>query len=357
VTGRISLGCALLAILLGACRPTLVLDDLAPDGGRSGTGGTRVGPSDASSDGRCPTNQSALLYTADIPQVLIALDRSAAMSAPFGTNETQFGAALNAIQSEVSSYSGAHNSRRNIQFAFLDFPDLASDCNGASGCCPSDVIMSYSDFEQANACNDSGPNSCFQLPNRPTATALSKAYDYYDMYNGGSQRSNERYVLLVTDDDPQGSCPNNSAACSSALTQVNSLSSIGVSTEVVAIGTGAPCLTELANEQGMFPSPYYVASTPNDLPGAIDGVMQMVAQGSCRLTLSSATSGHLTVVFNNVIQPQDNGTTGNGWNYGGDNNTRVYLHGTLCQSFLQGTQGSPFGLQIYDGCVPDHLAL
>jgi hypothetical protein len=114
-------------------------------------------------------------------------------------------------------------------------------------------------------------------------------------------------------------------------------------------------LTELATAQGIFPSPYYVATMPNDLPGKIDGIMQTVAQGSCRLTLNSPTSGNLKILFDKVPQTQDSGTTGNGWNYGGDGNTRVYLHGTLCQNFLQQTQGSPFGLEIYDECVPSHL--
>ena len=86
VKRAISLGCALLAVALAACQQTLVLDDLPPDagcpepGGVSGAGGTSGGkgsggPSDASTDGRCFGDRSSIA-TADVPQVIVALDRS-----------------------------------------------------------------------------------------------------------------------------------------------------------------------------------------------------------------------------------------------------------------------------------------
>ncbi len=355
----ISLGCALLAGALAACQQTVVLDDRPPDAGGQGTGGSRgdgggkggSGPSDASTDGRCFGGQ-VLSYSVDVPQILVALDRSSAMNASFGTTD-QLHAALSAIQADVSKYSGSHNSRPPIQFYFLDFPDTASDCNASSGCCPSDVTSSYGDFQNAATCNGSGP-MCLQSTDRPIAAALGRAYEYY-AFSSGPPHSNERYVLLVTDGDPQGACPSNNTACTDAETAVAELSSgsVGVTTEVVAIGADAPCLNELATATGVVPSPYYVAPGPNDLPKSIDQIVGTVAQNGCRLTLSAPpTSGHLSIAFDGIPEPQDPGTTGNGWNY--DNNTRVFLHGTLCQSFLQSSPNSSFGLQIYDGCLPDH---
>jgi len=361
VTLRISLGCALLAILLGACQQTLVLDDFAPDAGRTGKGGTTGGgsggrsdggPGDASSDARC--NGSQLFYNPDVAQILVAIDKSSTMGASLG-GVSRFQAALNAVQSDVSRYNG-HNGRASIQFAFLDFPDSAPDCNAANGCCPSDVTTSYSDFQNANICNSTGPNGCFELTTRPTAAALDEAITYFSSLGGSVVHGGERFVLLITDDDPQGTCPSNNDmdACSAAIAKVGTLSSgnLGVTTEVVAIGSSTPCLTELANSQGgVFPAPYYLASMPNDLPTIVDQIVSSAAQNACRLTLTSPPpSGQVTVYWGNTLELQDNGTTGNTWNYGGDD-TRIVLHGSLCTNFLQGNPNGPNQqLQIYDSC-------
>jgi hypothetical protein len=369
VTLRISLGSALGALLLaawfGACQQTLVLDDLSSDGGLPGTGGkgsggkggTGGGPSDASTDGRCFGGQGPeIQFTADVPQILVALDRSSAMNEPFGMNgPSQLQTALNAILAEVDSYSGSgRSSRRAIQFSFLDFPDqTALDCNAATGCCPSNATTSYSELNQeANACNNPPNASCLQSTIRPTAAALSKAHDYY-AFGSGSQHSTERYVLLITDGDPEGMCPSTNP-CGDAINTIGDLTNLGVTTEVVAIGTGATCLTDLATAQGLSPSPYYVAATSTDLSNMLDGIAQTVAQGGCRLTLATPPSGQLTVVFDNMVKQPDSGTSGNGWTNGGSNGTRVFLHGSLCQSFLQGSANSAFGLQIFDSCAPEH---
>ena len=361
MTRRISLGCALLAILLAACRQTVVLDDLGPDAGQPGTGGISgggkggVGPSDASTDGRCFGSGQLLQYTSDQPQIVVALDRSTAMNETFGMNgQTPVMVALNAIDAELSKYDG-HNGRPSIQFYFLDFPDTAADCAGSMGCCPSDVTGNFDNFEQeANACHAPGQNSCLQSTNRPTAAALSKAEDFF-MFSDGPQHGNERYVLLITDDDPGGAC-NTNDACSDALDAVKGLTGIGVTTEVVDLGSDGPCLNDLANAQGVFPSPYYLTSTPpTDLPDTIDQIITTgISQDVCRLTLTAPpASGHLAVTYGGVSQPQDSGTTGNGWNF--DGNTRVFLHGSLCQNFLHSNTNGMFGLVICDGCCPGSL--
>jgi hypothetical protein len=352
------LGYALLAGGLAACQQTWVLDSLGPDGGHPGTGGASgsgggkggYSPSDASTDGHCFGNGPQIPYTPDVPQILVALDRSSSMGASFG-NTDQLHAALNAIQADVSKYGGMHNSRPFVQFYFLDFPDTSPSCSAVTGCCSSDPTTNYNDFQNAGTCNSSGPD-CIQSMNRPTAAALYRAYQYF--FSGSStQHGNERFVLLVTDDDPSGSCPSSNSACTDAENNVFELSGIGVTTEVVAIGGGAPCLNELATVTGVSPLPYYPAYGPNDLPNAIDGVVSTVAQNSCRLTLSSQpSSSGLTVYFGGVKQTQDPGMTGNGFFY--DGNNRIILHGSLCQNFLSTSPSSSFGLQIVDSCGSDH---
>jgi hypothetical protein len=372
---RLVLACLLAGLYAGGCRQTVVLDDLGPDaslsgsggkgkGGSSGTGGGG-GPADASADGRCFGGQTQpLSYQWDVPQMVIALDRSQSMNTTtFGNSgtSTELEAALNAIYSLVSAYGGDHNTRQAIKFAFIDFPDgMSSSCSASSassGCCPSDPTTNFTDFDNTNlACSGPGPSTCLQSTNRPTAAALNEAVDYFNSSSGSAQHS-ERYVVLVSDGDPvKGPCQGGDA-CNDAENAKSNLAGVSATLEVVAIGgsTGSPCLSNLG-ATNQVPSPYYFIapdSDPNSLPYAFQQIGSTVAQNACRLSLATTpTSGHLTVVFDGVVQTQDSGTTGNGWNW--DNNTRVFLHGNLCQSFLQSSPGSSFGLQIYDGCISSH---
>jgi hypothetical protein len=368
VTLRISLGCALLAIFLGACHQTLWLDDRSPDaslsgtGGRSGnggSGGSGVGPTDASSsDAHCsgyPPQQ--IFFTWDTPQVVIALDRSTAMNQPFpNTNDIQLSSALNALYADVQSYGPSPGGRDNhptIQFAFLDFPYDPTDCASATGCCTSVVTptMDYKGFDDVAYTCTTGPpsNACIQSDHRPIANALSRANGYFSAMSP-AQHGNERFVLLVADGDPSG-CSTSGANgdCMDAITQIGNLTSLGsgVTTEVLAIGSSlAPnCLSLLAGAQTMTP---YTASNSTDLGVALQEILSPIAQVGCRLTLSSLPhSSQLAVVSGGKNVPEDNGDGGNGWITSSDG-SRVFLHGALCQSFLRGNSG----LQIYDGCAP-----
>ena len=368
MTRRISLGCALLAILLAACQQTVVLDDLSPDAGHGGTGGTGgkgVGPVDASSDGRCFGNQPppTIMFTTDTPQVLVALDRSSAMNEPLDmTNVSQLNAALNALTTLAQTYEPSSGGRKNaatIDFAFLDFPEAPLDCTAANGCCSGDVtpssteqVFTYQMFDAAeNACNSNssgGAPSCIQSKNRPIAAALSKARDYF-VSIGAAAHGNERYVLIVTDGDPAGGCSLTANDCMDALSAVGNLSDLGVTTEVVAIGDGAPpCLTELASPAGMAP---YPAPTTDAVFPTLQMVIYSIAQTDCRLTLAQApSSGELTVQYGGMEEQPDGSSNSDSWSYGGSG-TRIILHGSLCDNFLKNN----FGLQIYDGCVPAHF--
>jgi hypothetical protein len=363
VTRRIPLGCALLAILVGACQQTLVLDDLGPDGGRSGTGGVGVGPTDASSDAHCSGYQpQQILFTWDTPQVVIALDRSTTMNEPFpNTNDIQLNSALNALYADVQSYgpsAGGHDNHPTIQFAFLDFPYDQSDCNAATGCCASSVTptMNYQAFyDVAYTCTTGPPsNACVQSDHRPIANALARTNDDYFSLMPPAQHSNERFVLLVANGDPSGCSPSGpNGDCTDAITQIGNLTSLGtgVTTEVLAIGdnTAPTCLSLLASAQAMTP---YTASNSNDLGVALKMILNPIAQVGCRLTLNNLPrSGQLAVVYDGRTVPEDSGDGGNAWTTSTDG-SRVFLHGTLCQNFLE---SSSSGLQIYDGCAPSRF--
>ena len=367
MTGRLSLGCALLVILLGACQQTLMLDDLPADASRSGTGGKNGNggsggskPTDASTDGYCGQGQQ-IIATGDVPQVVVALDRSSEMlGTQFGggQNDSQFNVAVSDLSAQVSSYSsptGQHSTRRAISFAHLEFPESANDCSYA-GCCSSAALptSSYQAFLDATMdCSLLG--NCGYSTSHPIGAALSRAQDYFQF---GTFQSQERYVLLVTDDAPGGNC-NAENDCQFAQDQVYDLSNrLNVTTVIIHVGTGGStsCLQNFEAIQGAPPSwyagpdLYYPAPMPDDLERAIAAAITAIAAGTCHFTLATATGSpnQLTVVSQGTTVPQDGK---NGWTYdGGGGTARLILHGSACTSYLN----SQFGLQVYQGCSSAH---
>jgi hypothetical protein len=361
VTRRISLGCALLAILLAACQQTLVLDDLAPDAGRSGTGGTGVGPSDASSsDAHCPASQSSpITFTPDTPQVIVVLDRSSTTTEmPFGSQDTEFTAAAADLSAEVSSYQASSGQGRSakppITFSYLDFPDSAADCNATVGCCASDVMATPNSqaFQNAAYYACGAPNACVSSNNRPITAALSSAYNAFNQANGA--QTGQRFVLLVTGGPPSGQCVPSPGDCQGAINEVDSLiKKLDVTTYIVGMGdqTNDSCLQEMSNDEGSAQF-YSAAITPNDLVGALESVTGSIAAASCHLTLSTAatSASQLTVQFQgSAVMPDFK----NGWSLdNGGGVPRLTLHGSACTNFIQ---NYPFGLQISGGCLSDHF--
>ncbi|HEY6477881.1 MAG TPA: hypothetical protein VI456_14995 [Polyangia bacterium] len=367
--------CALLTGALAACQQTWVLDDLPPDAGRSGSGGTNgdgggkggFSPSDASMDGRCFGGQMQPIgATADKPLVLVALDRSSEMTGTEldGSNSSEFNEAVNDLIGQVESYapSGQHMNRRAIDFAYLGFPQ-GTTCM-TPGCCAStgDLADSYSAFSAATMTCDSPANGCGPSTDHPLAAALASASYFFEFGSGGSP-AQERYVLVVTDDAPDGNCSvNMEDDCHAAQDQVVALyGSLNVTTVVVFVGTSpnTSCFPNFVDDQGGGPPPYYGdsnlyynAQTAQDLQEKISTAIQAMAQGACHFSLSSAPSSpnDLNVSQGNTpIQPDSK----NGWTYDNESSgPRLILHGSACTTYLG--SNSQFGLQVSDGCSPNH---
>jgi len=363
VTRRISLGCALLAILFGACKQTLVLDDLSPDAGRSGTGGKGVGAVDASSgDAHCASNQS-IVFTPDVPQVIVALDRSSMTTEMsfVGSQDSEFTTATADLSAEVSSYQASSGqgraTRPPISFSYLDFPDSASDCSAAVGCCASDVMPTPNSqaFQNAAYYACGSPNTCVSSNNRPIAAALTSAYNAFTQTNGA--QTGQRFVLLVTGGPPSGGCvpsPSTGTDCQSAINEVDSLfKKLDVTTYIVGMGDQAndSCLQAMANDEGSAQF-YNAAVTANDLFGALESITGSIADAACHLTLSTAavSASQLMVQFQGTPVTAD---FKNGWSLdSGSGTPRLTLHGSACQNYIT---NYPFGLQISGGCASDHF--
>jgi hypothetical protein len=379
VTGRFSLACVLVGIAAGGCRQTVLLDDLGPDAGQPGTGGKGGtsgtgggGPLDASADARCFGNQpQPIAAVADQPVVLVALDRSSDMTMvdqSFGSN-SPFTEAATDLSAQVGSYapSGQHLNRRSIAFGYLEFPE-GNDCS-SPGCCASEASStnSYQAFADATMTCQSSTSSCGPSTEHPVAAALSRAREYFD-FGPGAVETLERYVLLVTDDAPSGSCSSSESDCQYAEDQAYALAStFNVTTIVVHVGssTNTTCLQDLADIQGAPPSYYgdsslyYGAPMAGDLQNTLAKVViPAIAQGACRFTLTSTPSapsnlavslGTMTAMM--AIPPDSQ----KGWTYDADNGTpRLILHGSACSSFL--TMSGFGGLTVYDdGCPSGHL--
>jgi hypothetical protein len=374
VTRRISLGCALLSIFLGACHQTLALDDLTADASRSGSGGNSGSggkggskPTDGSADGPCGQGQQ-IFAAGDIPQVVVALDRSSEMlGTQFGggQNDSQFNVAVSDLSAQVGNYAyspgSQHSTRRAISFSYIEFPESTSDCNYA-GCCSTAAIptSSYQAFTDATmTCSRLG--TCGYLSSHPIGAALTRAEDYFRF---GTFPSDERYVLLVTDDAPDGNC-NTENDCQFAQDQVNKLaSSLNVTTVVIHVGTGSgdstTCLQNFAFTQGAPPAwytgndLYYAAPMADDLQRVITTAISAIAAGTCRFTLAT-TPGSPTLVSvyyqgyqgTPTLLPQD---PKNGWTYDAAGGTpRLTLRGSACTSYLN----SQSGLLVYQGCGSD----
>ncbi len=263
MTGWFLLASALTGIAAVGCQQTLVLDDLAPDAGPPGTGGTSgIGPSDASADGHCIGNQVRQINaTPNTPEVVVALDRSSEMTeTPFGQQDTEFTAAVSDLSAEVGHYArdGQHSSRPAISFAYLEFPDSSNDCINP-GCCASAVAPTESspDFSAAAMTCEGPANSCGPSADRPIAGALISTYTHFQSESTSSGAQNaQRYVLLVTADAPGTNCPEND--CLAAQNEISRLvNDLNVWTVIVHVGTTAMsgCLQNLATTQPGPPPP------------------------------------------------------------------------------------------------------
>lgn len=351
----LSLGCALLALV--ACQQTWKLDDLGPDGSAPGTGGMSGGgkggfsPSDASTDGQCSGSQAQLLEAIpDVPQVIVALDRSLMTTeTPLGPQD-EFSTAAADLSTEVSRYQSSSGPSHNtsgitISFSYLAFPGTTAGCDYPLGCCSSDVTYtpSSSAFQAAYSCNQSG--TCVSSNNRPIAAALATAHDAF-MQAGSS--TGPRFVLLVSGGPPSGNC--SSSDCQSAINRIDDLNAEQVTTYVVGMGdqTNDGCLQSIANDVGLTSMYYFPATSSNDLAKALEAVTGSIAQAACHMTLvttfSNVSSSQLGVyVAGTPVMPDNR----NGWTLESQN-TRLVLHGSACTNFTMG--GGIYGLQVYTGC-------
>ncbi|HVT07958.1 MAG TPA: hypothetical protein VHO67_10900, partial [Polyangia bacterium] len=343
------LALATIAFAAGGCEQTLQLYPSGPDGGVTATGGKggRGGgggnvDAGSGSDGHCSGfGPPSVTVTPDFPEIVVALDRSTDMNQPFEDGQSQWQAAAQTLSSYAGSYSaGNHSSHPPILFSFLDFPDSDSGCSQA-GCCSSAATLAkggFSDFANAAYMCPPSSTSCLVSNNKPIGAALVKAQQ---TLAAATVQSNQRYVLLVTDGQPTGSCAKSFDDCTYADEQASAISNdTGHFPFVIRMGPNASdCLSGVAGIGNAVP----FATGYTTLNSALDAVMaSTVCSASLSPILSAEEANQLqvTVAFHTmVLQDQQSG-----WTYD-PTNGRLHLHGTACTTYAQNG-----GLQVTSPC-------
>jgi hypothetical protein len=313
-------------------------------GGRSGTGGLIDG---GAPDGGC-SRSNMVAFTAEPPQMLIALDRSTNMNQPLDSNNTHFEAAAQALGQSVGFYStvtsGHGPPHPTIMFSFLDFPDTDGGCSAQAGCCTTDVsrVTGFGDFAMdAYNCTPTTP-ACLSSDHRPIAAALMKA----DQWAASTTGSGGRYVVLITDGPPSGNCVKMYDDCTNAEQQaMNIMRDTNRQPTVLRIGgsSGSDCLIYLA---GGLNSPSYFEGF--DYGGVSKAVADIMSYAVCEVTLTpplpASQTNQLQVNVGTKTYQYDPANTN--WTYG-PTSGRLRLHGAACDAYA-GTGD----LHIFSGCEP-----
>lgn len=332
-----------LALALTACRQTVVFDQSGFEGGvldASGDGGPTV----------CTGPPAQILP--EYPEMTVALDRSLGMSGRFG-DTTQLMAARDALDVQAARYQKA------IHFGYVDFPGASGGSCPQGECCPGPFSQPNPNFllfsSKLHACD--GSQSCQSTNNvRPTWAALTSTLSWFMQ-----PESNRRYVLLITNGEPDCGGGQTFGDCQDTSSVVSQLAKAGVTTYVVVPSPGpidnyvATCMTTLALAgNAPTPQPYYqLAPDPTALSGALGAIAHDVATDACQVDVlqiqTPVDPDRGSVQWMNTPIPRSrNG--GDGWDIA-NNGFDVKLRGQWCDRLIQ---DGPDAFAVFPVCNPRH---
>ncbi|MDB4982240.1 MAG: hypothetical protein JWM82_2992 [Myxococcales bacterium] len=336
---------------VGACRQTVLLDatergsDASVSGSDGGAGDGLArsdGPRFERPPGFCMGGQIVpLLVTMRVPDLVFAVDHSAAMQSPFGGTTGMTGmttARIQAVQQAVKALIGKY--QRVVHFGYEEFPSSSGTC-GSSGCCAGDVVPPAPNTAQAidhvmRRCDGNLPG-CAQSQ-RPLANALDKCGGTFSSFPNDS---GARYVIALVGGDPtcQGPDPG-SAPCADAIGAVTRLSRASVRSTLFGVGAetaGSDCLDQIALQSGLevaATSPYYhLARSPSELTAELEPLMRTIAEESCHIDILTppADPDKVSVLFDGAPVNID---AVNGWTFNQDSTVGLTLHGAACDTLV-----------------------
>jgi hypothetical protein len=328
MNGMHLVACCCLALALAGCRQTVVFD--------RGDGGQPADLSNFCLDGR----RVRVHVEPRIPEVIVALDRSSGMLAPFGTTSTsQVEAALTTLTAAAFRYENL------VWLGFVGFPGESDSCPiDAQECCGGQAFGFFGDPElfvmEARRCDISTRPGCVSSDQRPTSAVLNACREAY-VKRGPTNHT--QYVMLMTNGQP--TCTG--GGCQAATTASN-LRGADIKTIVVVLGNVSEhdCLSTIAlsgdADIGRDPF-YYSAMSPDTLTTTVLTILGSVAHDACQLDVYDTIDDpdHVGVFWNNDGLPKGGLQ---GWDLD-KNHARITLQGAACEEFLAGPLGE---LDVYE---------
>jgi hypothetical protein len=274
-----------------------------------------------------------------LPQVIIALDRSARM----------VDSRVEAIRFQLLPALALID--KAVQFGYLEFPDRS--CDGLlGGCCGStDVLVPPAKGTGATiglqlACNANGRTCGTTGPRRtPTGDALKRIGDYYSQHL--TPGSPDQFAVVITIGEP--SCGGQDGVCRETSRVAGQLWTSGVKTAILGIGIDASpgvntCLPEIADAGGRVSGspngqqadyPWAPETDAMKLRQAIDQIMAPIKSRACVVKLAGFRDrqADVTVSVNGAAVKFDR-LHMDGWDF--ESGRQVRIWGPRCDDILAG---------------------
>lgn len=344
----------ILAVSMAAALGLLVSCSDDDERGWLGDGGQSATDSDG---GRRPVandcEEHIVQASRAIPDLLVVLDRSASM-APDGNDQKsdRWQGSVDAVEQVTSAFDD------RVHFGLMTFPGQQQQGGGGRGgrgdvCAPGVTNVQIGantgdDIKGALDAMDPGGYT-------PTAATLQEALKLLGTTTISDQAvASPKYVLLVTDGDPNCSSGANGptsadpVARQQSIDAIKALTNVGVQTYVVGYQTGstafASTLDQMAVAGGTGQTKHISVASGGDLTKTFETIADRAI--SCSYQLDAPVDDPSFVLISVAKKSRSYQNAADGWTLSADKRT-ITLLGTACEQLRA---GSAFSVQIV--CEP-----
>jgi hypothetical protein len=301
-------------------------------GGSGSLGGTGAGGAAGGQGGEC--EQHVIDGALSTPDVLIVLDRSGSMNPGNNDDSTdRWGGSRTALIEVTAALDD------QIRFGLMTFPGGAQGGrNDDNECAPGELNVPIDvNTGAAIASTLQGMDADGRTP---TAPSLQEALRILNVMSGPDEMAGAKYVLLVTDGDPNCSGGNNDrddAARQQTLAAIEALTAAGIKTFVVGYQTAgtdfSDQLDRMAAAGGTGTTMHRSVTSGADLTAAMTDIAGRLVSCSYRLDAPVADPTHVLVTVGG--RQRNFNQTEDGWTLGADSRT-VTLSGAACDDVRNG---------------------
>jgi Mg-chelatase subunit ChlD len=269
------------------------------------------------------------------PDMLIVLDRSGSMNPDSNDQRAdRWGGSRTALQQVTAAFD------ERVNFGLMTFPGPTPGGSRGNDNCSMGVVNVPVGPNQGDAIGMTlqGMNAEGRTP---TALALQEALRVLGaVMTGPDQLVSAKYVLLVTDGDPNcggGNRDVDEAARTQTIAAIDALRAAGVKTFVVGYQTAGSDfvdqLDRMAQAGGTGASAHRSVANGDDLAATVSDIAKKAV--SCSSQLETAVSDPTRVLVTVGGTPRNREQADNGWKLEADNRT-VTLVGAACDELQQG---------------------